>query len=167
MHFCYKHPKKPAQSPHSKAAAAAPTSFSLYSLPDVAIGHVSSFLQFKVVARLLKVSKSTQEAVYTSGGRGQFGRRRVAGGRCQFGRRRVERLILARHRHVWQASARITAHTQTLHRAALQITANKTSIKISCCNVCNEHLTLYIRRREASHPGGFLSHPGGLLSTAT
>ena len=45
-------------------AAAAPTSFSLYSLPDVAIGHVSSFLQFKVVARLLKVSKSTQEAVY-------------------------------------------------------------------------------------------------------
>ena len=45
-------------------AAAATTSFSLYSLPDVAIGHVSSFLQFKVVARLLKVSKSTQEAVY-------------------------------------------------------------------------------------------------------
>ena len=91
MHFCYKHPKKPAQSPHSKAAAAAvPTSFSLYILPDVAIGHVSSFLQFKVVARLLKVSKSTQEAVYTSGGRGQFGRRRVAGGRGQFGRRRVE-----------------------------------------------------------------------------
>ena len=71
-------------------AAAAPTSFSLYSLPDVAIGHVSSFLQFKVVARLLKVSKSTQEAVYTSGGRVQFGRRRVAGGRGQFGRRRVE-----------------------------------------------------------------------------
>ena len=45
-------------------AAAAPTSFSLYSHPDVAIGHVSSFLQFKVVARLMKVSKSTQEAVY-------------------------------------------------------------------------------------------------------
>ena len=60
-------------------AAAAPTSFSLYSLPDVAIGHVSSFLQFKVVARLLKVSKSTQEAVYASGGRGQFGRRRAEG----------------------------------------------------------------------------------------
>ena len=43
--------------------AAAPTSFSLYSLPDVAIVYVSSFLQFKVAARLLKVSKSTQEAV--------------------------------------------------------------------------------------------------------
>ena len=51
----------------------------LDTLPDVTIGHVSSFLQFKVVARLLKVSKSTQEAVYASGGRGQFGRRRVEG----------------------------------------------------------------------------------------
>ena len=46
--------------------AAAPTSFSLYSLPDVAIVYVSSFLQFKVVARLLKVSKSIQEAVYSA-----------------------------------------------------------------------------------------------------
>ena len=36
----------------------------LDTLPDVTIGHVSSFLQFKEVARLLKVSKSTQEAVY-------------------------------------------------------------------------------------------------------
>ena len=37
---------------------------SLDTLPDVTIGHVSSFLQFKEVARLLKVSKSIQEAVY-------------------------------------------------------------------------------------------------------
>ena len=45
-------------------AAAATTSFSLYSLPDVAIGHVSSFLQFEDSARLPKVSKSTHEAVH-------------------------------------------------------------------------------------------------------
>ena len=115
-------------------AAAAPTSFSLYSLPDVAIGHVSSFLQFKVVARLLKVSKSTQEAVYASGGRGiRLGRTRPVWASTSRGSDPlIKRLILARHRHVWQASARITAHTQTLHRAALQITANKTSIKNSC-----------------------------------
>ena len=36
----------------------------LDTLPDVTIGHVSSFLQFKELARLLKVSKSIQEAVY-------------------------------------------------------------------------------------------------------
>ena len=59
-----------ALAPTSVAAAAttaaAPTSFSLYSLPDAAIVYVSSFLQFKVVARLLKVSKSIQEAVYSA-----------------------------------------------------------------------------------------------------
>ena len=36
----------------------------LNSLPEVAIGQVSSFLQFKEVVKLLGVSKITQEAVY-------------------------------------------------------------------------------------------------------
>ena len=40
------------------------TATGLDSLPDVAIGQVSSFLEFKEVAHLLKVSKSIQEAVY-------------------------------------------------------------------------------------------------------
>ena len=39
---------------------------SLYSLPDVAIGQVSSFLEYKEVAHLLKVSKSIQEVVYAN-----------------------------------------------------------------------------------------------------
>ena len=46
---------------------------------------------------------------------------------------RFKRWILAPHQHGVQASARITAHT------------------------LYEHLTLYIRRREAPHTGGFLS----------